>query len=249
MASLRGVPTASGPASAVHGALAERLEAATLVDGGLNGIGTQLPGVVHFLYTCARKKAVLPSAIEGNVLSLLGRLLFERGRDAERRWRKRPRRSRAYIAVPDHATEMQRCGLPVAHRPLRETHPGTAFPRSAVLARYPVSTGVHLPAPATQPSPSCGEVDALSSTAGTPVRGLSKRDGQQTERAPANRRVSNRLFPQLPSAATTTNAPIATAGKLRLIPYRQSIAESRPFVLTTRVSERVAGGIVCPFLQ
>lgn len=109
------------PSVRLEGALAERLEAATLALGRLDGISALLPDARLFLYACVRKEAVLSSAIEGTVSSLSDLLLFERNETPGVPVEDAIEVSH-YVAALDHATEMQRRGLPIANRLLRETH-------------------------------------------------------------------------------------------------------------------------------
>ena len=109
------------PSVRLEGALAERLEAATLALGRLDGISALLPDARLFLYACVRKEAVLSSAIEGTVSSLSDLLLFERD-EAPGVPVEDAIEVSHYVAALDHATEMQRRGLPIANRLLQETH-------------------------------------------------------------------------------------------------------------------------------
>lgn len=109
------------PSVRLEGALAERLEAATLALGRLDGISALLPDARLFLYACVRKEAVLSSAIEGTVSSLSDLLLFEQNETPGVPVEDAIEVSH-YVAALDHATEMQRRGLPIANRLLRETH-------------------------------------------------------------------------------------------------------------------------------
>ena len=67
------------------------------------------------------KEAVLSSAIEGTVSSLSDLLLFERDETPGVPLEDVTEVSHC-VAALDHATEMQRRGLPIANRLLRETH-------------------------------------------------------------------------------------------------------------------------------
>ena len=109
------------PPVLLDGALAERLEAATLALGRLDGISALLPDVGLFLYAYVRKEAVLSSAIEGTVSSLSDLLLFERD-EAPGVPVEDAAEVSHYVAALEHATEMQRSGMPIANRMLRETH-------------------------------------------------------------------------------------------------------------------------------
>ena len=109
------------PSVRLEGALAERLEAAALALGRLDGISALLPDARLFLYACVRKEAVLSSAIEGTVSSLSDLLLFERD-EAPGVPVEDAIEVSHYVAALDHATEMQRRGLPIANRLLQETH-------------------------------------------------------------------------------------------------------------------------------
>ena len=114
-------PLPPAPPVRLEGALAERLEAATLALGRLDGICALLPDAALFLYACVRKEAVLSSAIEGTVSSLSDLLLFERDETPGVPVEDAIEVSR-YVAALNHATQMQRQGLPIANRLLRETH-------------------------------------------------------------------------------------------------------------------------------
>ena len=109
------------PPVRLEGELAERLEAATLALGRLDGICALLPGAALFLYACVRKEAVLSSAIEGTVSSISDLLLFERD-EAPGVPVEDAAEVSHHVAALDHATEMQRQGQPIANRLLRETH-------------------------------------------------------------------------------------------------------------------------------
>ena len=97
------------------------LEQAQLALGRLEGISTQLPAPLSFLYTCVRKEALLSSQIEGTQSSIQELLLFEL-----------PERPGVptddvievsnYIAALEHGLKRLDAGFPLSNRLLREVH-------------------------------------------------------------------------------------------------------------------------------
>src|SRR5262249_55509935 len=70
-------PLARKPRLALRHAVRDRLDAALLALGRLDGVSGLLPDVQLFLYSYVRKEAVLSSQIEGTQSTLSDLLLFE----------------------------------------------------------------------------------------------------------------------------------------------------------------------------
>ncbi len=109
------------PALDLTGPRQQRLEAALLACGRLDGIAAMLPDPDLFLYTYVRREAVLSSQIEGTQSSLSDLLLFELG-DAPGVPLNDVVEVSNYVAALEHGLSRLRSGFPLSNRLLREVH-------------------------------------------------------------------------------------------------------------------------------
>jgi len=117
------VPASLPPAPplAFEGSLQQTLEAAVLAVGRLDGVSTLLPDKSLFLYSYARKEAVLSSQIEGTQSSLSDLLLFELNEVPGVPLDDVVEVSN-YVAALDHGLKRLREGFPLFNRLIREIH-------------------------------------------------------------------------------------------------------------------------------
>ena len=117
------VPMALPPAPALDlgGQRQQRLEAALLACGRLDGIAAMLPDPDLFLYTYVRREAVLSSQIEGTQSSLSDLLLFELD-DAPGVPLDDVVEVSNYVAALEHGLARLRGGFPLSNRLVREVH-------------------------------------------------------------------------------------------------------------------------------
>lgn len=101
--------------------LQQRLEAALLALGRLDGVSALLPDLSLFLYTYVRKEAVLSSQIEGTQSSLSDLLLFELD-EAPGVPLDDVVEVSNYVAALDHGIARLRGGFPLSSRLIREIH-------------------------------------------------------------------------------------------------------------------------------
>lgn len=101
--------------------LQQRLEAALLALGRLDGVSALLPDLSLFLYAYVRKEAVLSSQIEGTQSSLSDLLLFEID-EAPGAPRDDVVEVSNYVAALDHGLTRLRGGFPLSNRLVREIH-------------------------------------------------------------------------------------------------------------------------------
>ena len=117
------VPMALPPTHALDlgGQRQQRLEAALLACGRLDGIAAMLPDPDLFLYTYVRREAVLSSQIEGTQSSLSDLLLFELD-DAPGVPLDDVVEVSNYVAALEHGLARLRGGFPLSNRLVREVH-------------------------------------------------------------------------------------------------------------------------------
>ena len=115
------VPLPPNPALALEDALQRQLEAASLAVGRLDAVSTLLPDEALFLYSYARKEAVLSSQIEGTQSSLSDLLRFEL-EDAPGVPFEDVVEVSNYVAALEHGLRRLEEGFPLCNRLLRETH-------------------------------------------------------------------------------------------------------------------------------
>jgi Fic family protein len=101
--------------------LQQRLEAALLALGRLDGVSALLPDLSLFLYAYVRKEAVLSSQIEGTQSSLSDLLLFEID-EAPGAPLDDVVEVSNYVAALDHGLARLRDGFPLSNRLVREIH-------------------------------------------------------------------------------------------------------------------------------
>lgn len=114
-------PLPPRPPLAFDGRLQQGLEAAVLALGRLDGVSTLLPDKSLFLYSYARKEAVLSSQIEGTQSSLSDLLLFELDETPGVPLDDVVEVSN-YVAALDHGLARLREGFPLSLRLIREIH-------------------------------------------------------------------------------------------------------------------------------
>jgi len=114
-------PLPPNPALQLEGPVRDRLDAALLALGRLDGVSSLLPDVHLFLYTYIRKEAVLSSQIEGTQSTLSDLLLFE--------LKEAPGVPMAdvvevsnYVRAMEHGLRRIRGGFPLSNRFIREIH-------------------------------------------------------------------------------------------------------------------------------
>ena len=115
------VPLPPNPALALEDSLQQQLEAASLAVGRLDAVSTLLPDEALFLYSYARKEAVLSSQIEGTQSSLSDLLRFEL-EDAPGVPFEDVVEVSNYVAALEHGLRRLEEGFPLCNRLLRETH-------------------------------------------------------------------------------------------------------------------------------
>ena len=115
------VPLPPKPPVVLEGSMQRTLEAATLAIGRLDAVSTLLPDEALFLYSYARKEAVLSSQIEGTQSSLSDLLRFEL-EDAPGVPFEDVVEVSNYVAALEHGLRRLEEGLPLCNRLLRETH-------------------------------------------------------------------------------------------------------------------------------
>ena len=115
------VPLPPKPPVVLEGSMQRTLEAATLAIGRLDAVSTLLPDEALFLYSYARKEAVLSSQIEGTQSSLSDLLRFEL-EDAPGVPFEDVVEVSNYVAALEHGLRRLEEGFPLCNRLLRETH-------------------------------------------------------------------------------------------------------------------------------
>lgn len=101
--------------------LHQRLDAANLALGQLQGVASILPSTPLFLYMYVRKEALLSSQIEGTQSSLSDLLLYER-KIATGTPTDDVQEVSNYVAAMDHGLERLNRGFPFSLRLIRELH-------------------------------------------------------------------------------------------------------------------------------
>ena len=115
------VPLPPKPPVVLEGSMQRTLEAATLAIGRLDAVSTLLPDEALFLYSYARKEAVLSSQIEGTQSSLSDLLRFEL-EDVPGVPFEDVVEVSNYVAALEHGLRRLEEGFPLCNRLLRETH-------------------------------------------------------------------------------------------------------------------------------
>ena len=114
-------PLPPAPTLDLNGVLQQKLEAAVLSLGRLDGVSALLPDKELFLYSYVRKEAVLSSQIEGTQSSLSDLLLFELDEASGVPLDDVVEVSN-YVAALEHGLERLREGFPLSNRLIREIH-------------------------------------------------------------------------------------------------------------------------------
>ena len=114
-------PLPPDPALQLDGRVRERLDAALIALGRLDGVSSLLPDVNLFLYTYVRKEAVLSSQIEGTQSTLSDLLLFEL-KEAPGVPLDDVIEVSNYVQAMEHGLKRVRGGFPISNRLLREIH-------------------------------------------------------------------------------------------------------------------------------
>ena len=114
-------PLPPDPPLALDGKIRERLDAALIALGRLDGVSSLLPDVHLLLYAYVRKEAVLSSQIEGTQSTLSDLMLFE--------LKEAPGAPMAdvvevsnYVRAMEHGLRRIRGGFPFSNRLIREIH-------------------------------------------------------------------------------------------------------------------------------
>ena len=115
------VPLPPKPPVVLEGSMQRTLEAATLAIGRLDAVSTLLPDEALFLYSYARKEAVLSSQIEGTQSSLSDLLRFELEDVPGVPFEDVVEVSNC-VAALEHGLRRLEEGFPLCNRLLRETH-------------------------------------------------------------------------------------------------------------------------------
>ena len=115
------VPLPPDPPLVLEGSIQRALEAATLALGRLDAVSTLLPDEALFLYSYARKEAVLSSQIEGTQSSLSDLLRFELD-DAPGVPFEDVVEVSNHVAALEHGMRRLGEGFPLCNRLIRETH-------------------------------------------------------------------------------------------------------------------------------
>jgi Fic family protein len=114
-------PLPPDPPLQLDGRVRERLDAALVTLGRLDGVSSLLPDVHLFLYTYVRKEAVLSSQIEGTQSTLSDLLLFEL-KEAPGAPIDDVVEVSNYVRAMEHGLRRIRGGFPISNRLLREVH-------------------------------------------------------------------------------------------------------------------------------
>jgi Fic family protein len=114
-------PLPPKPPLALDGQVRDRLDAALVALGRLDGVSSLLPDVHLFLYSYIRKEAVLSSQIEGTESTLSDLLLFEL-KEAPGVPMDDVVEVSNYVRAMEHGLRRARGGFPVSNRLLREIH-------------------------------------------------------------------------------------------------------------------------------
>ncbi|MGH8746533.1 MAG: Fic family protein [Burkholderiales bacterium] len=114
-------PLPPKPSLQLGSAVRDRLDAALLALGRLDGVSGLLPDVQLFLYAYVRKEAVLSSQIEGTQSTLADLLLFEL-EEAPGVPLDDVVEVSNYVRATEHGLRRLREGLPLSNRLLREIH-------------------------------------------------------------------------------------------------------------------------------
>jgi Fic family protein len=114
-------PLPPTPPLQADGAVRERLDAALVALGRLDGVSSLLPDVHLLLYTYVRKEAVLSSQIEGTQSTLSDLLLFEL-KEAPGVPMDDVVEVSNYVRAMEHGLRRIRGGFPLSNRLFREIH-------------------------------------------------------------------------------------------------------------------------------
>src|SRR5207244_10578129 len=109
------------PPLQADGRVRDRLDAALVALGRLDGVSSLLPDVHLFLYTYVRKEAVLSSQIEGTQSTLSDLLLFEL-KEAPGVPMDDVVEVSNYVRAMEHGLKRLNGGFPLSNRLLREIH-------------------------------------------------------------------------------------------------------------------------------